>query len=78
MSWDDIGAGCGAARLLLSAYCVVHVRPDFQRASIDHVECDIEDDQEADIGDPMAFLENPGNQRSGSAHQSNREDQAEN
>src|SRR5262245_16732887 len=34
-------------------------RPDLQHAAIDHVECDIEDDQQADIGDPAVMVQQP-------------------
>src|SRR3546814_5823365 len=47
------------------------------RAVVDHHQRDIDDDREADIGDPMMALEQPCDQRGAEAHQRDRNHEAE-
>src|SRR6267154_4387580 len=46
--------------------------PDFLRAPVAHVECDIEDDGEADIGDPAMLLQQVRDEAGGEPHQGDR------
>ncbi|MCY1239654.1 hypothetical protein D9M72_524640 [compost metagenome] len=54
------------------------MRPDLDGAAIDHVERDIEDDGEADIGDPVITVEQPGDETGRHAHHRNRKRKADN
>ncbi len=53
------------------------VRLDLPRAAPDHVERDIEDDGEADIGDPAVPVEQPGDEARRHAHQHDRQAEPE-
>src|SRR6266550_3215390 len=55
----------------------VDVLPNLLRAAVAHVERHIEDDQEADIGDPAVLLQQARNKAGGEAHQRNGEPQTE-
>jgi hypothetical protein len=51
--------------------------PQLQRAAIDHLAGDAENDSEADIGDPSVLPEQAGDDVCGEAHQGDRQAQSE-
>src|SRR5260370_22535265 len=61
----------------INALLNVAVPPNFLRAPIAHVERYIEDDDEADIGDPAMLLQQVCDEAGGDPHQGNRQSQSE-
>src|SRR6478735_4374056 len=51
--------------------------PAFQCPAVDHLDVHVEDDGETHIGDPVVFLEQPGDEAGGDSHQGNRQPKAE-
>src|SRR3712207_7517780 len=54
-----------------------HQWPDFQGATVDHLDSHVEDDGQTHIGDPVVLLEQAGDEAGGNTHQGDRKSQAE-
>src|SRR6478736_4371063 len=69
-----------AARFSISSAVMPHPSrswPDFECATIDHFRGDVENDGEAEVGDPMVALEQAGDEARSDPHQRDRQPETE-